>query len=346
MTKIAIIGAQKSGKTTLAAKLGKKGNVSDFVMYDFVKNDDILTIIDAIGYPDSVKPLIAALQLSDIAIFCVPPTGLDTYAGECIMCLEAMKYKNGLILITKNDTSYPHILDELIQKLKKITKGTVLENWNYMTVSTQTFEGMEELKERIFEMGKTIDLENKKKDILPVRIVIDQSFNVTGIGCVVLGVVTQGTINTKDKLLSFPNKKSVEIRSIQTHDTDVKIANTGARVGLSLKGIQSKDIDRGNVLSKEEIVSTDLKLKCKVSPFSKGFSNGSVPHIFIGLQSSPMRITKIEKNGLIVENLSANEEATITFTGNKEISYNENDIFILTDLDEKQRFTGFGLLQT
>ncbi|MDK2832849.1 MAG: selenocysteine-specific elongation factor, partial [Methanolobus sp.] len=33
MTKIAIIGSEKSGKTTLAGKLGKKGNVTDVTMY-------------------------------------------------------------------------------------------------------------------------------------------------------------------------------------------------------------------------------------------------------------------------------------------------------------------------
>lgn len=345
MTKVAILGAQQSGKTTLAAKLGKKGSVSDFTMYDYVKNDNILTIIDATGYPESVKSLITALTLSDIAILCIPPFGLDTYAGECIVCLEAMDYKHGIILLTKSDTTYPQALEDLKQKLHKITIGTALEKWEYMVVSTQTFEGLEELKEKIFEMGKIIDSEDRKKDLLPARVIIDQSFNVTGIGCVVLGVVIQGTINTKDKMMSFPNKKPLEIRSIQMHDIDVKTASTGSRVGLALKGIQSKDIDRGHVLATEEIVSTSLRLKCKLSPFSKGFSKGSVPHIFVGLQSAPMRITNIDKNGQSIENLSANEEAIITLTGSKEISYNTEDKFILTDLDEKQRFAGYGLQQ-
>ncbi|MGB3908510.1 MAG: EF-Tu/IF-2/RF-3 family GTPase [Methanomethylovorans sp.] len=344
MTKITIIGSQQSGKTTLAAKLGKKGNVSDFTMYDFAKGDKIMTIIDPTGYPVSVKPLISSLNLSDIAVLCVPPTGLDAYAGECIICLECMGYRHGLVLLTKSDTTYLQAIDELKTKLQKITKDTVIENWEHMTISTKTFDGMEELKEKIFSMGEMIDEENRKKATLPTRVIIDQSFNVTGIGCVVLGVVIQGTINVKDKMIAYPTRKPLEIRSIQMHDVNVKTASTGARVGLALKGIQSKDIDRGHVLSLEEMVSDELRIKCKLSPFSKGFNTGSMLHVFAGLQSSPMRVTSIAENGNMVEKASPGKEYTLQLMGTKEISYSQSERFILTDLDEKQRFLGFGSL--
>jgi selenocysteine-specific translation elongation factor len=193
-------------------------------------------------------------------------------------------------------------------------------------------------------MGEKIDEENREKATLPTRVIVDQSFNVTGIGCVVLGVVMQGTINAKDKMTAYPTKKPLEIRSIQMHDVDVKTAPMGARVGLALKGIQSKDIDRGHVISVEETVSENLKIKCKLSPFSKGFNTGGVLHVFVGLQSSPMRITSIEKQGKVIEKASAGDECILELTGTKEISYSQQDRFILTDLDEKQRFVGYGLL--
>jgi selenocysteine-specific translation elongation factor len=160
----------------------------------------------------------------------------------------------------------------------------------------------------------------------------------------VLGVVMQGTVNAKDKMTAYPTRKPLEIRSIQMHDVDVKSAPNGARVGLALKGIQSKDIDRGHVLSLEEIVSENLKIKCKLSPFSKGFNTGSMLHVFVGLQSSPMRVNSIEKNGTMVEKASAGNEYVLQLIGTKEISYSQQDRFILTDLDEKQRFLGFGSL--
>nr|WP_321496934.1 EF-Tu/IF-2/RF-3 family GTPase [uncultured Methanolobus sp.] len=343
MTKIAIIGSEKSGKTTLAGKLGKKGNVTDVTMYDYAKNDSILTTIDATGYPVSVKPLITALNLSDIALLCIPPQGLDPQAAECIIALDLMQYKHGIVVLTKADSTYPFAVDELKAKLQKITTGTALENWDYMSISTtSSFEGMEELKELIFEMGAKVDEELRELDGLSPRIMIDQSFNVTGIGCVVLGVVEQGTINMKDKMLAYPTKKELEIRSIQMHDVDVKSAPAGARVGLALKGIQSKDIDRGFVVSKEETVTTNFVLSCRVSPLAKSFNVNDMLHLYVGLQSSPVRVVEINEAGNTVETAKPGKEYTLKLEGTKEISFIKTDRFILSNLDEKQRFIAYG----
>jgi selenocysteine-specific elongation factor len=345
MTKITIIGSEKSGKTTLAGKLGKKGNVTDITMYDYAKNDSILTTIDPTGYPVSVKSLVTALNLSDIAILCIPPSGLDPLSAECIIALDLLGYKHGIIALTKADTSYPFALDELKEKLQKITVGTVLENWEYLPISTSSFEGMEELKEMISNMGKVVEAEQREMDNMPTRVLIDQSFNVTGIGCVVLGVVSQGVLNAKDKMLAYPTKKPLEIRSIQMHDVDVKSSPTGARVGLALKNIQSKDIDRGFVLSEDDIVATELVLESTLSQLAKPFAVADMLHVYVGLQSAPMRVESITLNGENIEKAKSGGTYTVKLSGTKEISYSKNDRFVLTNLDGKQRFIAFGYSQ-
>ncbi|MCQ6963859.1 EF-Tu/IF-2/RF-3 family GTPase [Methanolobus chelungpuianus] len=342
MTKIAIIGSEKSGKTTLAGKLGKKGSVTDITMYDYAKNDRVLTTIDATGYPASVKSLLTALNLSDIALLCIPPQGLDPLAAECIIALDLLGYRHGVIVQTKADLSYPLAIEEMREKLKKITKGTALENWQYHTVSTTSFEGMEELKELIFSMGDKVDAEQRNLDSLPARVVIDQSFNVTGIGCVVLGVVSQGTIHAKDKLVAYPAKKELEIRSIQMHDVDVKTAPAGARVGLALKGVQSKDIDRGFVLSAQEDVVTDLTLECTLSQLAKEVSVGDMLHLYVGLQSSPVKIRSIKQEGQNAEKAKPGKKYIMELAGTKEIAFSKNDRFVLANLDGRQRFVAFG----
>ena len=343
MTKITIIGSEKSGKTTLAGKLGKKGSVSDITMYDFAKNERVLTTIDATGYPVSPKALITALNLSDIAILCVPPEGLDPVAAECIIALDLLKYRHGIVVLTKSDLSYPLALEELKEKLRKITKGTTLENWDYHTVSTTSFEGMEELKEMIFTLDEKVEAEQREKDGLPPRVLIDQSFNVTGIGCVVLGVVSQGTINAKDKMTAYPAKKNLEIRSIQMHDVDAKSAPTGARVGLALKSIQSKDIDRGFVISNEETVASDFTLECTLSQLTKEFQAGDMLHLFVGLQSSPVKVMSISQDGKNCDKAKPGNKYLLELSGSKEIAYSNGDRFILANLDEKQRFVASGL---
>jgi selenocysteine-specific elongation factor len=305
----------------------------------------VLTAIDVVGYPKSVKPLLTALNLSDMAILCVSPEGLDAHAGECVVALDTLGYKHGIIVLTKSDTSYPYALDELQKNIKKITSGTALEKWGYISVSTTSFEGMEELKEMIFAIGEKVDEENAKLNDSPPRVVIDQCFNVTGIGCVALGVLSRGTIHAKDKMNVYPVNKPLEIRSIQLHDVDAKSAPAGSRVGLALKNIQSKEIERGSIVSDNETVSTDLKLKCVLSQFTKGLSVGDVLHIFVGLQSAPCRVEKIIANGEDIMHAGPGKECTVKFSGSKEIAYIISDRFILSSLDEKQRFVGYGFSQ-
>ncbi|NLI62473.1 MAG: elongation factor Tu, partial [Methanosarcinaceae archaeon] len=71
MTNIAIIGDEKTGRTSLAGVLGKKGTDSDITLFNDDRHEDKFVYIDSKSYPKSVKSIMAALNLSDMAILCV-----------------------------------------------------------------------------------------------------------------------------------------------------------------------------------------------------------------------------------------------------------------------------------
>jgi len=250
MANVAIIGSEKSGRTSLAGKLGKKGTESDITLYNFVKGERIYSFVDANGYPSSFKTLIQAINLSDIALVCVPSSGLNAQVGECIIALDLLGNKRGLFVITMSDKSNLTAISELSEKIKAIAKGTNLEKWETIAVSNTTFEGLESLKRKFSHLGRSQNCKCTRNE-LPPRILVDHFFNVTGIGCVVLGVVTQGTIKEHDKLTLYPTERPAEIRSIQSNDVDMKSAPAGTRVGLALKGVQSKEFDRGYLISRK-----------------------------------------------------------------------------------------------
>jgi len=128
------------------------------------------------------------------------------------------------------------------------------------------------------------------------------------------------------------------------HDVDAKSAATGARVGLALKHIQPKDVERGDIISEDEIVSTGVTLNTSISKFTKQITVGDVLHIFVGLQSAPARIEEIQVSGECVGSVLPGSECTLTLSGSKKIAYTESDRFILANLDEKQRFVGYGFI--
>lgn len=338
MANVAIIGSEKSGRTSLASKLGKKGTESDITLYNFVKGNDVYAFVDANSYPASLKSLINAINLSDIVLVCVPSSGLNAQVGECIIALELLGNKKGLFVITMSDKSNPAAISELSEKIKAVTKGINLEKWESIAVSTTTFEGMESLKEKIFALGEEVRAANASKNDLPPRVVLDHFFNVTGIGCVVLGVVAQGTIKEHDKLIVFPTNRQTEIRSIQSNDVDIKTAPAGTRVGTALKGVQSKEFDRGYILSGKEEVASKFNLKCRVTKFSQGLGVGDAVHVFAGLQDLPATISNIVIDGKDAAQAQAGSECNVILTTPKNIAYSKSDKFLIAKLNSpKQR---------
>jgi selenocysteine-specific elongation factor len=341
MVNVAMVGGELSGKTMLASKLGKKGTESDITLYNFTKGENILTIVDPIGYPKSPKPLVNAVNMSDVVVFCIAASGLDARAGECIILMDLLKPKHGIITITKTDESNPFAVEELAKKVKLLTKGTVMESWEVIPTSTKSFEGVDTLKDRVFELDNVLREEYKALVDKPVRIPIDHHFNVTGIGTVILGCVIQGTVNVRDKLMIYPLKQEAEIRSIQMQDNDVKQSRAGDRVGLSLKGVQSKDLDRGFLISKSETVSDKLKLKCRTARFKGEFNTGDKVHLYTGLQSTPALVVSISGG----TSTASNGGYDVELKTDKEVAYSPGDMFLLSKLDDpKQRFLASGII--
>jgi len=204
------------------------------------------------------------------------------------------------------------------------------------------FEGMEELKAKINKISEKIEAEQAELNNLPARVFIDHAFNVTGKGCVVLGVVKQGISKSKDKTKIFPLDRDIEIRSIQSHDVDIDSAPAGTRVGMRLKNVQAKDIERGFIISDKEIVSTDYILECTISKFTRAIETSGVLHLFVGLQSEPVRVEKIMVDGQEVKEVKPGSTCVMELSGNKKVAYSKEDRFLLANLDLPQRFVGYG----
>ncbi|MEM3753375.1 MAG: EF-Tu/IF-2/RF-3 family GTPase [Candidatus Micrarchaeaceae archaeon] len=99
------------------------------------------------------------------------------------------------------------------------------------------------------------------------RVDIDKAFKVTGIGTVVLGIVTSGKIAVHDELYHTSGKK-VTVKSIQIQDEDKSEAGAGSRVGLALKNIEPDEIEKGDLLTDKIVERRDmLNVELKKSEF-------------------------------------------------------------------------------
>mgnify|MGYP006114088045 FL=1 len=266
------------GEQTIANDFGKKGTVTDLTVYDRKESDIIRTWVVPNGFPEKIQPLLQAINIAEYVIFYV--ASLDRYTGEQIIALDMLNKKNGIL-------SHSYEVDE--NRLHSMIKGTVLQNY------------------------KKIDSPNIKEELVklppvsndgPAQIVIDHSFDVKGVGTVVLGKVLQGTINQYDNLKHLPSGTDVMLKSIQMHDDDVKQAVCPARVGLSLKGIKPDEVGRGDIITSDESfeIKNELEIDFKQSPFYKGeISENQMCLVNIGLQVKAAKFSSISPAKLILD---------------------------------------------
>jgi len=258
------------GEQSIANDFGKKGTSTDLTLFDRKESDIIRTWVVPNGFPEKIQPLFQAINLTEFVIFYV--ASLDKFTGEQIVALDLLKKREGII-------SHTFEVDE--NRLTSMIKGTVLER--YRRVNSSDIKREINKVKPISKEGKTI-------------IVVDHCFDVKGVGTVVLGKVLQGKVKQYDNLKLLPAKKDVLIKSIQMHDEPVTEATSFARVGLSLKGIQVDDINRGDYLCEDDSVNiaSEIKLDFKQNPFFNGeILENQMCLVSLGLQIKPGKFSSI-----------------------------------------------------
>jgi selenocysteine-specific translation elongation factor len=297
------------GHTEFVNELGKKGQSSDITTYDKKKDNRIMTYVIPSGYPDKIQPLITAVNLAEYSI--VNVNKLDRYLGEQIVSLNLLQLDKGFLL---------HSYEVDTEKLRSLVRDTVVSSFKFE-------ENIESLKESINSLPP---LQKEGPSIIH----IDNVFSVKGVGVVVLGILKQGAIRVHDELVLFPQKKKVIIKSIQMHDQNVEESYSPARVGLALTNVSFSEINRGDILSNfNHITSADQELTMdfnKVPFYKNDLSENHTYLLSIGTQIRPAKIEKLEDHKLKI-------------LSEKIFSFKAGDSAILLNPDSKSiRIVGSG----
>ncbi|MFC7209499.1 GTPBP1 family GTP-binding protein [Natronoarchaeum sp. GCM10025321] len=119
-----------------------------------------------------------------------------------------------------------------------------------VTTSAVTKHGIDTLDELFERLPKTAGEDGD------FRMYIDRTYSVTGVGAVASGTIMSGTVEAGDELLLGPmgdgSFREVEVRSIEMHYHRVDEAKAGRIVGIALKGVEEREIERGMALLPRE----------------------------------------------------------------------------------------------
>jgi selenocysteine-specific translation elongation factor len=236
---VAVLGVQG-----YAASLGKKGTSTDITLYNLKKGEDTVTFIEPTRYPERLAPLFYATSLAKKAIVVVDE--LNATLGECLVMLNCTGVNSGFFVLR-------NYLPK--EKVEPLIKGTPLEKYEFVDDNPALLT--EKLLNEAASASPTSEEMQKPVGIVPV----DHSFNVKGVGVVILGVVANGVIAKHDTLNVLPGLKKAQVRSVQKHDDEFDRAYEGDRVGLALKNVEVDDLERGTVLTNDTAVKASKSLK-------------------------------------------------------------------------------------
>ena len=69
----------------------------------------------------------------------------------------------------------------------------------------------------------------------PLRVPIQDVYSITGVGTVPVGRVETGVMKPGDKIVVMPSGAAGEIKSIETHHTEMPKAEAGDNIGFNLR---------------------------------------------------------------------------------------------------------------
>ena len=144
--------------------------------------------------------------------------------------------------------------------------------------------------------------EPEKPTQLPLRLPIQDVYNITGIGVVPVGRVETGIIKVGDKVIAVPGREGKgvpgEVKSIEMHHEQMQEALPGDNIGFNVRGFGKKDITRGDVIGHQDnvpTVATEFTAQIVVLNHPTVMTVGYTPVFHIHTAQVACQITELTK---------------------------------------------------
>lgn len=245
----------------------ERGITIDLAFQKFETDKYFFTLIDAPGHRDFVKNMITGASEADAAVLVLSAKEGETdtaiapggQAREHAFLLKTLGVNQLIVAINKMDAvDYKEeTYNEVVEKGKKLCKsvGYKVDEVPFIPVSGWLGDNLVKKSDKMaWYKGPTLKeaFDNFKVPEKPVgkplRCPIQDVYSITGVGTVPVGRIETGKMKVNDKIIVMPSGAKGEIKSIETHHTQMESAEAGDNIGFNLRGIERKDIKRGDVL--------------------------------------------------------------------------------------------------
>src|SRR5437879_4478925 len=220
---------------------------------------------------------------------------------EHLQILSYLGVRRIVVALTKNDLGK---IDNVASQIRERLRETTFANAQIIATSARTGFGLEDLKEVLASEFATV---STPPDIGKPRLFVDRAFTLHGIGTVVTGTLAGGQFQRGQNVVIQPKNPSARVRTMQSHNRDLEIAQPGTRTAINLPDVPvgSDGIKRGDVITianvgaAADIVNVVLERSARLNrktPAARPLKNGGVVHIHLGTTRVPAKITLLDQD--------------------------------------------------
>ena len=294
----------------------ERGVTIDLAHKRFDSDKYYFTIIDAPGHRDFIKNMITGASQADAGVLVVAANdGVNAQTREHVFLSRTLGVTQLIVAINKMDISgvdwkeekYKAVKEEVSTLLKSV--GYNPDNVKFLAIASLKGDNIVKKSENMpWYSGPTLleainELNPPEKPTeLPLRVAIQDVYNITGIGVVPVGRVETGVIKVNDKVVAMPGREGKgvpgEVKTIEMHHEQMQKAEPGDNIGFSVRGFGKKDIARGDVVSHADSpasVASEFTAQIVVLNHPSVMTVGYTPVFHIHTAQVACQIVAIEK---------------------------------------------------
>ncbi|WP_298535196.1 elongation factor Tu [uncultured Treponema sp.] len=236
--------------------------------------------IDCPGHADYIKNMITGAAQMDGAILVVSaPDSVMPQTREHLLLARQVGVPKIIVFLNKVDmVDDPDLLELVVEEVKDTIKEYGFDE-NTPIIKGSAFKALNEasdpantacIEELLTAMDTWFDDPIRDAD-KPFLMPIEDIFTISGRGTVVTGRIERGVINMNDpvEIVGIRPTQNSTVTGIEMFQKTLDQGQAGDNVGILLRGIEKKDVVRGQVLAAPGSIHPHTKFEAQIYVLSK-----------------------------------------------------------------------------
>ena len=230
--------------------------------------------IDCPGHADYIKNMITGAAQMDGAILVVAGTdGVMPQTKEHLLLARQVGVPKIIVFLNKADIADPDMLELCVADVQEtLVKYGFSEDTPIITGSafkalneSENPENTKCIEELLTAMDTWFD-DPVRDEAKPFLMPIEDIFTISGRGTVVTGRIERGVVNMNDavQIVGIRPTQDTTVTGIEMFQKTLDQGIPGDNVGILLRGVEKKDVVRGQVLAKPNSIHPHTKFEAQI----------------------------------------------------------------------------------